>query len=77
MIRRLATGVAFVAALVWASGALAGDFHRGLSLNCSDCHVMHFSQTHGYNPDGSGTTTDLGAAPHEYLLRNEINDLCL
>ena len=66
-----------MAALVWASGALAGDYHSGLSLKCQDCHVMHFSQTHGYNPDGTGNTTGLGAAPHGYLLRNEINDLCL
>jgi hypothetical protein len=39
---------------------------------------MHFSQQHGYNPNGTGTFANLGAAgPYEYLLRNDINDLCL
>jgi hypothetical protein len=58
--------------------AAAGDFHSGASLICSDCHVMHFSQSHGYNPDGSGIFTPTGGAgPHHYLLRNEVNDLCL
>lgn len=59
-------------------GIVAGDYHKGATLICSDCHVMHFSQTHGYNPDGSGITAPLGpAGPYTYLLRNEINDLCL
>jgi hypothetical protein len=58
--------------------ATAGDFHRNATLVCSDCHVMHFSQSHSYNPDGSGSFVQPGGAgPHHYLLRNEINDLCL
>jgi hypothetical protein len=58
--------------------AFAGDYHKGASLTCSQCHVMHFSQSHGYNADGSGIFTPLGGTgPHEYLLRNEVNDLCL
>jgi hypothetical protein len=58
--------------------ASAGDFHHGATLICSDCHNMHYSQTHGYNPDGSGLTTDLGlAGPYHYLLRNDVNELCL
>ena len=63
--------------LAMASMALAGDFHNGVTLNCQDCHTMHYSQSHGYNPDGSGNFTTLGNGPHEYLLRNDINDLCL
>jgi hypothetical protein len=56
----------------------AGDYHYGVNLVCSDCHVMHFSQTHGYNANGGGINTPLGAGgPYEYLLRNDINDLCL
>lgn len=56
----------------------AGDFHRNASLVCSDCHTMHYSQQHGYNGDGTGFFTPLGGAgPHHYLLRNEINELCL
>ena len=58
--------------------ALAGDYHSGATLRCADCHVMHFSQSHGYNPDGSGFQISLGASgPFEYLLRNHVNALCL
>ena len=58
--------------------AMAGDFHSGASLICSDCHVMHYSQSHGYNPDGSGIVPTLGTdGPYHFLLRNDINDLCL
>jgi hypothetical protein len=63
--------------LAMAVPSFAGDFHSGINLICSDCHVMHASQSHGYNPNGSGTFTPLGAAPVEFLLRNDINDLCL
>ncbi len=60
------------------SPATAGDFHTGASLRCADCHVMHFSQSHGFMPDGSGFSISLGSSgPYGYLLRNEVNDLCL
>jgi cytochrome c2 len=69
-------GVALL--MVCASMAMAGDFHSGATLICSDCHVMHYSQTHGYNNDGTGITTPLGTSgPYHFLLRNDINDLCL
>ncbi len=58
--------------------AFAGDWHTGVNLICADCHVMHASQSHGYNANGGGNFTALGAAgPYEFLLRNDINDLCL
>jgi hypothetical protein len=39
---------------------------------------MHYSQSHGYNANGGGIfATPGGAGPHEYLLRNNFNDLCL
>lgn len=66
-----------VGLIALASWSFAGDYHYGVDLVCSDCHVMHYSQTHGYNPDGSGSTVTLSGGPHEYLLRNDINDLCL
>ncbi|MEW5807355.1 MAG: hypothetical protein AB1756_08430 [Acidobacteriota bacterium] len=70
-----------LAAMVCALGftsVMAGDYHTGSSLYCNECHVMHFSQQHGYNADGTGDFTDLGpAGPYHYLLRNEVNDLCL
>ncbi len=59
-----------------ASVVVAGDFHTGLSLVCSDCHVAHYSQSHGYT--ASGTFVPLGTAgPYNDLLRNEEVDLCL
>ena len=61
-----------------AGTAFAGDYHRLQQLVCADCHTMHYSQSHGATPNGTGIFTPLGAAgPYEYLLRNDINDLCL
>ncbi|MGB2768671.1 MAG: cytochrome c3 family protein [Candidatus Zixiibacteriota bacterium] len=70
---------ALVATLFLAVPALiAGDYHTGTTLECSECHVMHGSQAHGYNVSGEGTFTSIGAsAPYEYLLRDEVNNLCL
>lgn len=66
------------AVVALASVSFAGDYHDGQKLICMDCHVMHYSQSHGYNPNGSGNYSPLGAAgPYELLLRNDINDLCL
>ncbi|MFQ6104265.1 MAG: hypothetical protein ACE5OP_08225 [Candidatus Glassbacteria bacterium] len=74
--RRLTKGVIGVMAVLALAGyAWAGDYHTGATLNCSDCHVMHYSQTH--DMDG-GFFVELGTeGPYEYLLRNDINDLCL
>lgn len=67
-----------LAILLAGAPAVAGEYHRGATLICSDCHIMHFSQSHGYNSDGSGFVIPLGGSgPYEHLLRNEINDLCL
>jgi hypothetical protein len=39
---------------------------------------MHYSQSHGYNPDGSGFYLQPGAGgPFDHLLRDEVNNLCL
>lgn len=78
MIKRtlLTIGVS-VALVTVASWSFAGDFHAGIKLVCSDCHVMHYSQSHGYNADGSGNFTAFANGPNHYLLRNDINELCL
>lgn len=60
----------------FATPAVAGDWHSGASLICSDCHLMHGSQQHAYSPGGIFAAVGPNA-PYEYLLRNEINDLCL
>jgi predicted CXXCH cytochrome family protein len=73
---RLVVAVSVAMSLV-ASSSFAGDYHFNSTLICSDCHVMHYSQTHGYNANGSGNHTALGAGgPYGFLLRNDINDLC-
>lgn len=76
MMKRVALATVF-AVLGFAAVASAGDYHFGVDLICSDCHVMHYSQSHGTNPNGTGISTPLANGPHEYLLRNDINDLCL
>ncbi|MCK6447668.1 MAG: hypothetical protein L6Q99_14845 [Planctomycetes bacterium] len=45
-------------------------------MRCSDCHVMHFSQSHGYGPNGSGVVRSLGFQAEPGLLRASVNDLC-
>ncbi|UCG51933.1 MAG: cytochrome c3 family protein [Candidatus Latescibacterota bacterium] len=58
--------------------AFGGDFHTGTDLVCSDCHVMHYSQSHDYTTDSTGTFTDLATGgPFAKLLRATGNDLCL
>jgi len=79
--RRLAVLVVAVAALAGLTNlAIAGDYHVGRLLVCSDCHVAHGSQTHGYGTDAD--TTWLGPhtsdPPYDKLLRGEtVNNLCL
>ena len=79
MKRHLVMGVTLMAAAALATVAFAGDFHSGTTLICTDCHVMHYSQSHGYNPNGSGNYTTLGGSsgPFHFLLRNDVNALCL
>mgnify|MGYP003572069078 FL=1 len=61
-----------------ATPAVAGDYHTGTSLNCADCHVMHYSQSHGYSANGGGFYVNpYAGGPFEFLLRGEINDMCL
>jgi hypothetical protein len=56
----------------------AGDHHTSQDLVCSECHIMHFSQSHGYEPSGGGGFTPLGGlGPNRALLRRRVNDLCL
>lgn len=69
----LLTGLFLVGAVAVAT---AGDFHKTATLVCSDCHVMHYSQQHGYST--GGMFTPMGAdGPYAGLLRNEPVALCL
>lgn len=60
-----------------ASRTLAGDFHRGANLACSDCHVAHYSQSHGYSVGGSVFPPPGPGGPWTNLLRDEEVKLCL
>lgn len=75
--KRVLAVLATVAFCALPIAALAGDYHAGTSLVCSDCHVAHYSQSHSYNPGGFPPTPLGPAGPYNYLLRNEVNDLCL
>ena len=67
------------AAVLLASGppVHAGDFHTAGSLVCSDCHVMHYSETH--LPSGAPGPDPLLApgGPFPYLLKSGQGQLCL
>jgi len=65
--------LAFVALL--GVTAFAGDYHRGATLVCNDCHVMHFSQSHSYGDNYEPPA--LVDGPNEALLRAPEVDLCL
>jgi hypothetical protein len=74
--KRLVIVAALGALCAFATAAVAGDYHNGTSLICSDCHVMHGSQTHALT--AGGFSVPIGnAGPYADLLRNDVNDLCL
>ena len=61
-----------------AASAAAGDYHTNATLLCSQCHVMHYSQQHGYSTTGTGFFLQPGSGgPFPYLLRSQVNELCL
>lgn len=63
---------------VVATSAMAGDYHRQTTLVCSDCHIMHYSQQHGYTPGGSVFPVLEAGGPFKGLLRaSDVNKTCL
>jgi hypothetical protein len=60
-----------------AATAMAGDFHVGGNLVCSDCHIAHFSQSHGYTVGGTVFPPLGPSGPYSDLLRSDVNNLCL
>ncbi len=74
--KRLMLVLGVMMSLGLAAVATAGDYHNGAALICSDCHIAHGSQAHGYT--SGGAVLSIGsAAPYDYLLRNEPNETCL
>ncbi|MBI5836555.1 MAG: cytochrome c3 family protein [Candidatus Eisenbacteria bacterium] len=74
--KRLISLVAVLGLIAFAGVAVAGDYHVGATLICSDCHVMHYSNSHGYTVGGPTPALAAGG-PFADLLRAEPNDLCL
>ncbi|MHB1457820.1 MAG: cytochrome c3 family protein [Armatimonadota bacterium] len=75
MIKKSLTGLIVLVMALVAGGAMAGDYHTGATLVCSDCHTMHYSLQHDFN---GGPAPTLGAGgPFDALLIAEPNDLCL
>lgn len=65
-----------LAAAAFACGvSLAGDYHYGQTLVCSDCHVMHAQLSHSYSGGTAGYPVNY--TPSEYLLKGGINATCL
>jgi len=68
-----------LAALVWAGGAFAGDYHRLSTLRCSDCHTMHASRSHDLNgplADPNFPAPFMGPFA-KLLIADGVNSLCL
>lgn len=70
----LAVVVGLAVALA-AVSAMAGDYHAGTQLVCSDCHVMHYSLSHDFN--GTDDPGGLSGGPNPRMLRAPEVELCL
>jgi hypothetical protein len=79
--------LAFLAAALFATTALAGEYHTYTTLVCSDCHTMHASRTHSFgtnaqdNTDtsayGLGATGVLATGNDALLKGSDLNRTCL
>jgi hypothetical protein len=68
--------LAIIAVFGVALTAFAGEYHSKTTLNCYDCHTMHYSQAHPYGYEYEiNIRGDNG--PYDRLLRDEPNKLCL
>jgi hypothetical protein len=63
---------------------MAGEWHAGTTNLCTDCHTMHFSQTHAWNSANPVSTTPTvdgnwlsATGPNHYLLKAPVNEICL
>jgi len=75
--------IIFVLALTAGVAAFAGEYHSGQTLQCADCHTMHFSMQHNWDGTTPVPTAGLGgnwlstSGPNAYLLKAPANQLCL
>jgi hypothetical protein len=54
-----------------------GDYHNGQTLVCSDCHTMHYSQSHAYDSGNPALNPPGPNGPFGSLLRAGGSALCL
>lgn len=79
--------LAGLAAALFATTAMAGEYHVYTTLICSDCHTMHASRTHSFGINGQSTadtsTWGLGATGvlaqgnEALLVGSTVNRTCL
>ena len=76
--KRLILALVVVALGSLAAVAMAGDYHVGTQLVCSDCHVMHGTSSHADADSGSINVQPQAGGPFHKLLRGEtVNNTCL
>lgn len=68
-------------ALLWVlvdcAGLEAGDFHTAGSLACSDCHTMHYSESHLLSGAPGPDPVLAPGGPFPHLLKASQSQLCL
>jgi hypothetical protein len=62
---------------VFASQSRGGDFHASSTLACSDCHVMHYSESRSLAGTTPSTVPLGSGGPFPRLLRQDASQLCL
>jgi hypothetical protein len=75
--KRLMLALVVLALAAFATVAMAGDYHVGQLLVCSDCHVMHGSQSHPYPETSEWNQPGTGAPFAKLLRQSSINATCL
>jgi hypothetical protein len=73
----ICAGVTIIGLLIISSPSRGGDFHSSSSLACSDCHVIHYSESHSM-AGAAPPAVPLGSGgPFPRLLRQSASQLCL
>ncbi|MHB9035814.1 MAG: cytochrome c3 family protein [Armatimonadota bacterium] len=78
MLKNIVIGIAVCALAISAGTVMAGDYHSGATLQCAECHTMHYSISHTFGDGHSGDTTLTQAGgPYVGLLKADVNSLCM
>lgn len=76
MLRIITAGLAVMAMVLFAGIAMAGDYHSGSTLVCSDCHTMHYSASHDLS-GGAAPAMEAGGPFARLLKASDPNAVCL